>query len=268
MVSIKRNLSLFFLKSLVFVSFMALCSAAYAVTCSSSQAQCCSGTTLTCCAHPGYDSSGNELSYDLSACMSADVELDSDFIISDDLLTPVGECTLGNVQYKPDGTCGTTSRTCCGSLVGWSDWGGECSSSSTTSCSASTKPVASQSCTTGGGGSGTQTRTVSCNTTNGEWVAGDWSTCTCSKTCSGGQVLDPGTCNCCNYECYIAINKSNYNYICNCMSGSYAMKTTCCTINNGDEFNLPAYYSSCTDFASAMGLNLDTSVIEHMCSMM
>ena len=262
MVSIKRNLSLFFLKSLFFVSFMALCSAAYAVSCSSSQAPCCSGTTLTCCPHPGYDSSGIELSYDLSACSSFSLDLPLD----DAILKPVdGLCTLGDVQYKPDGICGTTSRTCCG-LNGWSDWGGECSSSSTKSCSASTKPATSQSCTKAGGGSGTQTRTVTCDTSTGEWTTGSWGTCTCSKTCSGGQVLDSGTCNCCNYGCYIAINKSNYNYACNCIAGNYAYRITCCTMTNGNEFYLPAYYSSCSAFASDMGLNLNASVASHACS--
>ena len=256
MVSIKRNLSLFFLKSLFFVSFMGLCCAAYAVSCSSSQAPCCSGTTLSCCPHPGYDSSGIELSYDLSACSS--------FTLDDAILKPVeGLCTLGTVEYKPDGTCGTTSRTCCG-LNGWSDWGGECPSS--TSCSASTKPATSQSCTTLGGGSGTQTRTVTCNTSTGEWTTGSWGTCTCSNTCSGGQVLDSGTCNCCNYGCYIAINKSNYNYPCNCISGNYAYGITCCTMTNGNEFYLPSSYSSCSAFASDMGLSLNTTVASHACS--
>ena len=216
MVSIKRNLGLFFIRSLVFVSFMGLCSAALALT------------------------------------------------LDDAILKPVeGLCTLGTVQYKPDGTCGTTSRTCCG-LNGWSDWGGECPSSQ--SCSASTKPATSQSCTTLGGGSGTQTRTVTCNTSTGEWTTGSWGTCTCSKTCSGGQVLDSGTCNCCNYGCYIAINKSNYNYPCNCISGNYAFGITCCTMTNGNEFYLPSSYSSCSAFASDMGLSLNTSVASHACS--
>ncbi len=217
MVSIKRNLSLFFIKSLFFVSFMGLCSAALALS------------------------------------------------LDDAILTPVeGLCTLGTVQYKPDGTCGTTSRTCCGSLVGWSDWGGECPSSQ--SCSASTKPATSQSCTTLSGGSGTQTRTVTCDTSTGEWTTGSWGTCTCSKTCSGGQVLDSGTCNCCNYGCYIAVNNTNTNYACNCISGNYAFGITCCTMTNGNEFYLPSSYSSCSAFASDMGLSLNTSVASHACS--
>lgn len=183
--------------------------------------------------------------------------------LDDQILKPVeGLCTLGTVQYKPDGTCGTTSRKCCG-LNGWSPWGGECPSSQ--SCSASTKPATSQSCTTLGGGSGTQTRTVTCNTSTGEWTTGSWGTCTCSKTCSGGQVLDSGTCNCCNYGCYIASNKSNTNYPCNCISGNYAYGITCCTMTNGNEFYLPVSYSSCSAFASAMGLSLNTSVAAHAC---
>ena len=218
MVSIKRNLSLFFIKSLFLMSFMGLCCATYAVA------------ALT---------------------------------LDDAILKPVeGLCTLGTVQYKPDGTCGTTSRTCCG-LNGWSPWGGECPS--TTSCSAYTKPATSQSCTTLGGGSGTQTRTVTCDTSTGEWTTGSWGTCTCSKTCSGGQVLDSGTCKCCDYSCYIA-SSSNYNYQCNCTAGSYAYGITCCTMTNGDEYYLPVSYSSCSAFASAMGLNLNTTVASHACS--
>lgn len=183
--------------------------------------------------------------------------------LDDQILQPVeGLCTLGTVEYKPDGICGTTSRTCCG-LKGWSDWGGECPSS--TSCSASTKPATSRSCTLLGGGSGTQTRTVTCNTSTGQWTTGSWGTCTCSKTCPGGQVLDSGTCNCCNYGCYIAVNKSGINSPCNCISGNYAYGITCCTMTNGNQYYLPVYYSSCSAFASAMGLNLNTSVGAHAC---
>lgn len=34
-------------------------------------------------------------------------------------------CTEGQVQYQPEGDCGTSSRTCCEGRV-WSKWGGDC----------------------------------------------------------------------------------------------------------------------------------------------
>ena len=97
----------------------------------------------------------------------------------------VEDCNKGDVQYKPSGSCGTTSRTCCG-LGEWSGWGEECPKT----CEG-TKPATSQSC----GIKGTQTRTVTCNTSTGEWVEGAWGTCK-------EQVCTPGEVGPCPTNCY------------------------------------------------------------------
>ena len=179
-------------------------------------------------------------------------------------IKPIETCTEGQVQYKPSGTCETTSRTCCTNGT-WSGWGKECATSYT--CSSSTKPATSQSCTLSGGSSGTQTRTVTCDTSTGTWKKGSWGTCQCNKTCSGGQVFDSGTCQCCNYGCYLFKTGSSGNYYpCNCVANSYGLQTTCCTMMNGEEFQLPVAYSSCSAFASAMNLNLNNAVSNHACS--
>ena len=181
-----------------------------------------------------------------------------------DPIDPIETCTSGQVQYKPSGTCETTSRTCCTNGT-WSGWGKECVTSYT--CNSSTKPATSQSCTLSGGSSGTQTRTVTCDTSTGTWKKGSWGTCQCNKTCSGGQVFDSGTCQCCNYGCYLFKTGSSGNYYpCNCVANSYGLQTTCCTMMNGEEFQLPVAYSSCSAFASAMNLNLNNAVSNHACS--
>ncbi len=86
-------------------------------------------------------------------------------------------CNEGEVQYKPSGLCGTTSRTCCG--LSWSDWGKECPKT----CDSSTRPISSQPC----GTNGTQTRTVTCDTSTGTWTTGSWGTCV-EQLCTPGEV--------------------------------------------------------------------------------
>ena len=184
MVSIKRNLGLFFIRSLVFVSFMGLCCAAYAAVCTGSQVACCKGTTMSCCPHPGYDSNGVELSYDLRACMTLTPILPDDPIIIGPI-DPIETCTSGAVQYKPSGTCGTSSRTCCSS-GSWSGWDAACPKT----CDG-TKPITSRSC----GTNGTQTRSVTCDTSTGKWVEGAWGTCK-------EQVCTPGEVGPCPTNCY------------------------------------------------------------------
>ncbi len=48
----------------------------------------------------------------------------------DDPITPiVKDCTSGQVQYKPSGSCGTSERTCCSNGT-WSGWDAKCSDES------------------------------------------------------------------------------------------------------------------------------------------
>ena len=102
------------------------------------------------------------------------------------IIDPIETCgTSGQVQYKPSGSCGTTSRTCCSGGT-WSDWDKECPKT----CDSSTKPITSQSC----GTNGTQTRSVTCDTSTGKWVEGVWGTCK-EQVCTPGEV-EPCPTNC------------------------------------------------------------------------
>ena len=186
MVSIKRSLGLFFIKSLVFVSFMGLCCAAYAVKCTSSQAPCCEGKKMSCCRHPGYDSNGKELSYDLSECMEV-TPINPGGPIIGPIDPIVKECTSGQKEYKPSGSCGTSERTCCSDGT-WSDWDALCRI--TTTCPTSSKPKTSQTCY-----GGYERRTVTCNKSTGKWVTGPWGKCDCSDSAFESVPLsEGGTC--------------------------------------------------------------------------
>ncbi len=181
MVSIKRNLGLFFIKSLVFVSFMGLCGAAYAINCSSSQAPCCKGKKMSCCPHPGYEN-GKELSYDLSGCMEvAPINPGGPIVIP----PIVKECTSGQVQYEPIDPCGTSERTCCSDGT-WSDWGKPCLTTKT--CPTSSKPSTKESCY-----GGYRYRTVTCNKSTGEWVTGSWGYCDCSDSAFVTVIMPNGS---------------------------------------------------------------------------
>lgn len=117
------------------------------------------------------------------------------YICGDLTLDPIETCTSGEVQYKPEGDCETTSRKCCDSRT-WSDWGKDCP----TTCDASTKPNSTESC--GVDGSGTRSRSVTCDTSTLTWKTGSWgvcSYCTPGQTASGwtycNNVYHTATCN-------------------------------------------------------------------------
>ena len=179
MVSLKKNISLFFINSLAFICFMGLFSIANAVSCTGSQRPCCKGKEMSCCAHPGYGSNGMELSYDLSGCQNIDPirpplgpidPIDPDDLIIDPI---VKECTSGQVQYKPSGSCGTSERTCC-SNGKWSDWETPCPTTKT--CPTSSEPKTKESCY-----GGYKYRLVTCNESTGTWTTGSWGPCDCSN---------------------------------------------------------------------------------------
>lgn len=127
---------------------------------------CCVDGVMTC-----VDENDSTYKICLTSCASSDVEL-------------LEDCTTkGEIQYKPNGDCGTASRTCCG--LTWSGWDKECPKT----CD-DTKPITSQSC----GTNGTQTRSVTCDTATGEWTKGSWSACV-EKVCTPGEV-EPCPTNC------------------------------------------------------------------------
>lgn len=95
----------------------------------------------------------------------------------------------GSVQYKPNGSCGTSQRTCCAS-GNWSAWGAECTGSDNcasgecwTGSTCASKPPAPCSCD-----NGTCTRTWTCTHGKG-WSYTD-GTCVCNK----GYTLKNGKC--------------------------------------------------------------------------
>ncbi len=215
MVSIKRNMGLLFINCMMFVCFMGLYSISNTATfCTGTQQPCCKGATLSCCPHAGYDSKGNEKSYDISACSQIDkpiidFPIDGGEIIGP--IDPVFECTSGQTQYKPNGNCGTSERTCC-SNSSWSGWDESCPDAS--SCTSNqcwngstclNKGSTSRSCSSSiaNASSGTQTRTATCKSGTG-WSYGSWTgTCTCKSgyTWSSGSCVSSGSsCNCTSSE--------------------------------------------------------------------
>ena len=122
----------------------------------------------------------------------------------------IENCNKGDVQYKPSGLCGTTSRTCCGGLDGWSDWGKECPKT----CDRSTKPITSRDC----GTKGTQTRTVTCDTSTGDWIEGAWGLCV-ERVCDLNETR----------QCPSNKNKVQY-----CLSDGTGWSTSCSCENEGN----------------------------------
>lgn len=103
-------------------------------------------------------------------------------IIDGDLPLPHSKCTAGKEEYKADSGCDYQTRTCCSDGT-WSGWDGKC-------CNG-TKPITFQTCTKTNGVQGTQTRTVTCDKTTGEWSEGEWSTCT-GQDCTPGETSTEG----------------------------------------------------------------------------
>ena len=157
-------------------------------------------------------------------------------------------CVKGRVQYRQNGSCGTSSRTCCSDGT-WSAWDGRCSGSSNCTSSqcwdgsrCASKEAVSRKCSgnVANATGGTQTRTATCETGSG-WSYSAWSgTCTCStgyvwnsgtKTCTklnnpiggagackisscppGKHMVNAGTANCCceSNTCGQKISNNNY----------------------------------------------------------
>ncbi len=60
----------------------------------------------------------------------------------------------------------------------------ECKGECAKSCDELSKPIAVQNC----GNCGSQTRTVTCDTTTGQWKTGDWGTCSGQGECAAGST--------------------------------------------------------------------------------
>ena len=156
MVSLNRVFCLKFIFLFVLLSLFAYktCSALDLVgdlrptawLCLKGQTQCCVNGVKSCC-------EDNGTVYDTTSC----------------------SCTAGKVEYKYTAkgcSYDTDKRTCC-SDGSWSAWNESCPVSKT--CSASTKPSTSITCL-----GGKKYRSVTCNTSTGEWQTGAWGSCDCS----------------------------------------------------------------------------------------
>ena len=181
---------------LLFVLFLSAGSFAFAsldsdlLLCRKGYKKCCVNGTMTC-----VDENDTNYKFCLISCGT--------------IIDPIETCgTSGQVQYKPSGSCGTTSRTCCSS-GSWSDWDKECPKT----CDGK-KPTTSQSC----GTNGTQTRIVTCDTSTGKWVEGNWGPCK-EKVCNKGDMR---TC------------PSNKNQVQYCLSDGSGWATTCRCENEGN----------------------------------
>ena len=283
MVSIKRNMGLLFINFMMFVCFMGLYTISNAVGCTNGQVECCKGTILACCPHPGYQN-GKELSYDLSACSTFTPILPDDPII----IKPIAECTSGQTQYKPSGSCGTSSRSCCSNGT-WSDWDSKCDASTscgTTQCwnglTCASKGPVSKTCSgnVANAKSGTLTRTATCGSSG--WSYGSWTgTCTCNtgytwnssskiceaKTCSGSDFYNASSNQCCSVGSYMVKSGTNGQTMwASCASNSLDVTGACCTMSNNAEFQLPSSAGSCSAFASKAGLSLGRFHIDHACA--
>ena len=286
MVSIKRNMGLLFINFMMFVCFMGLYTISNAVVCTSSQAPCCKGTTMSCCPHPGYDSKGVELSYDLSGCMSV-LPVDPDRPI---IIGPIeSECTSGQTQYQPKGDCGTSSRNCCSDGT-WSDWDGECGASSScglNECWNGSKCVSKPSsvgCTCNNGtcslsyacvsGSGWKSAKIcTCDSGYQKNSSGECVHSTCAKGWCVGQYLreipsgyNKGQCEC----CYPVGQSANGNITTHANCVEYAttpgFNKKCCRTTAYDGptpiyYTLPSTFSSC----SALGEAIQKPMYETTC---
>ena len=279
MVSLKRNISLFFINCAMFLCFMGM--SCLAIACPSGQAECCKGTTLSCCPHPGYDSKGVELSYDLSGCRLIDTPII-------DLPIEKLECDAGQTQYQPKGDCGTSSRSCCSDGT-WSDWDGECGASS--SCglnecwngSTCVSKPSSVGCTCNNGtcslsyacvsGSGWKsTKNCTCDSGYEKNSSGECVHSTCAKGCSVGQYLreipsgyNKGQCECC-YPVGQSANGMITTHA-NCVDyGTPDLNKKCCRTTAYDGptpiyYTLPSTFSSC----SALGEAIQQPMYETTC---
>lgn len=119
----------------------------------------------------------------------------------------VDNCTVGNVEYKPSGTCGTISRTCCIGKT-WSGWGESCPKP----CDVVVKPATTQFCTASNGKKGTQTRSVTCDGDTGEWVTGSWGTCV-APDCTVGETR---TCPSNSKQVQVCTSSGKWSTSCQC----------------------------------------------------
>ena len=180
MVSLRKKFGVyFFISALVLVCLLMPAELQASIPC------CKNGTLTTCPDLP------NGQQYDISGCQNfKPINPDVPTIIDPDkpIVGPIAsECTSGQTQYKPSGSCGTSSRSCCSDGT-WSEWDALCPTTKT--CPTSSKPSTKESCH-----GGYRYRTVTCNKSTGTWTTGAWGACDCSDSeYESVLLLGGGTC--------------------------------------------------------------------------
>ncbi len=196
---------------------------------------CCKNGKLSTC--PNLP---NGQQYDLSGCqggLNPVVPVNPDIpAIEGGEAVLIKDCTFGEVQYKPSGSCGTSSRKCC--LNGsWSNWDDDCSGASSctsnqcwngTKCEDKGAVLATCQALIPNTVSGKLTRTAKCEFGSG-WKYGEWDgTCECAD----GYLPDEDsnlTCHEARYEWKILFEeKTNITEMCedSTYSDTYLWKVT------------------------------------------
>ena len=140
----------------------------------------------------------------LSSCGTPDIDIET--------------CTAGDIQYKPSGSCGTSERKCCSGGT-WSGWDSECPKT----CDNKSKPITYQTCTASNGKRGTQTRTVTCNTSTGTWTTGSWGTCVAPECSFGETKVCPSN----NKQVLTCLSTGKWSSTCSCEGGRGGGKVYC-----------------------------------------
>ena len=174
MVSLKKifkRYKYFFLLASLFVLGSATKSFAWNIAvgwfCVVGETRCCVNGVKSCC-------EDNGTLYDTSSCDDS-----------------CGASGTKQYKYTADGGCSysTSTRTCCSDGT-WSPWDASCPTTKT--CPTSSKPETRTTCT-----GGYKTRTVTCNTSTGEWTTGSWGDCDCSDSAYELVLLAGGGGTCC-----------------------------------------------------------------------
>ena len=220
MVSLRKKFSVcFFIFALVLVCLLMPSELQASIPC------CKNGKLSSCPDLP------NGQQYDISKCTSVN-PVNPVVPVNPDISAIGGgeavQCLSGQVQYKPSGSCGTSSRKCCSNLK-WSDLDGECDGAS--SCTANQcwngtrcedKGSVQSTCkaliphTI----SGDLTRTAKCISGSG-WQYGDWDgVCECADGYMPDEDSDL-TCHQARYDWKI-LNKENTHITEMCEDATYS----------------------------------------------
>lgn len=128
--------------------------------------------------------------------------------------TGQGSCRPGATDSAAcdGGQTGSKTRAC-SSSCSWGGWDTSACKTPVKDCPSSSKPAASQSC----GCAGTQYRSVTCNTSTGNWSSSGWGTCQ-EAACPSGQHRQADCC--CEFDNCGKTGPGGWLSPCKCTSSS------------------------------------------------